>query len=382
MHIAVIGAGAFGGWTALNLLRQGVQVTLVDSWGPGNSRASSGGETRIIRASYGTDFVSTRFTIRALQLWKEQELRWQTSLYQRTGMLFLGGPRDEFLDASQHALEEAAVSVMRWTAAEARKRYPQVNFSGVDSVLYEPDAGALWARENCRTVLKHFLAEGGNFQLASIAPLRLIGDLQKLDLSNNTLIRADQYVFACGPWMARIFPDVMGNVIRPSRQDVLFFATPPGDASFGADSLPCWADRTAGSRFYGIPDLQFRGFKIASDLRGPTVDPDAYDRLIEEHSRVHATEFLRMRFPALANAPVLETRVCQYENTPDLKFVIDRHPAAGNVWVVAGGSGHGYKQGPAVGEYVAGLVTGSVKAIPEFGFKRFERITQHPVSSF
>src|SRR3954447_24784826 len=88
-HIAVIGAGAFGGWTALYLLRQGAHVTLLDAWGPGNSRASSGGETRVIRGTYGPNQPYTKMAARAAQLWNENEKRWNMKLIHRTGVLWM-----------------------------------------------------------------------------------------------------------------------------------------------------------------------------------------------------------------------------------------------------------------------------------------------------
>jgi glycine/D-amino acid oxidase-like deaminating enzyme len=269
----------------------------------------------------------------------------------------------------------------RWTAREGSARYPQISFDGIDSALFEPEAGILTARENCRTVLKHFVAQGGHFLLARVERFHLHSELNKLRLSNASELQADAYVFACGAWLGRMFPEALADVIRPTRQDVLFVGTPPGDGRFSVPEFPCWADRTSDEKFYGIPDLQHRGFKIASDLRGPDFDPDSEDRIIEARSWTQAKEFLRRRFPALDRAPLVESRVCQYENTPDLGLLIDRHPAASNVWLVGGGSGHGYKQGPAVGEYVAGLVNGSAKPVPEFALERFRHATRHPVSS-
>src|SRR5438270_12705675 len=81
----VVGAGAFGGWSALQLLRKGAKVTLLDAWGPGNSRASSGGETRVIRTTYGPERLYTQMAVRALRLWQEHEQRWDLKLFFRTG---------------------------------------------------------------------------------------------------------------------------------------------------------------------------------------------------------------------------------------------------------------------------------------------------------
>src|SRR5437667_2405170 len=130
-HIAVIGAGAFGGWTALYLLRAGARVTLMDEWGPGNSRASSGGETRIIRATYGPTQPYTKIVARALQLWVENERRWNMQLYNRTGVLWLPAQDDQFERGSLTMLREAGLNFEELSSMELAKRYPQINFEGV-----------------------------------------------------------------------------------------------------------------------------------------------------------------------------------------------------------------------------------------------------------
>jgi glycine/D-amino acid oxidase-like deaminating enzyme len=102
-----------------------------------------------------------------------------------------------------------------------------------------------------------------------------------------------------------------------------------------------------------MPDLENRGFKLAFDRHGEAIDPDTAERNLTKDSLELARAFLARRFPALAGAPLVEARVCQYENTSNGDFLIDRHPDFDNVWLVGGGSGHGFKHGPALGEYVA-----------------------------
>ena len=371
MHAVVIGAGAFGGWSALFLRRLGWRVTLIDAWGPGNSRASSGGETRIIRSIYGNDRTSVRLAARSLALWQEHEQRWQRKLYIRTGMLFLAGKDDPFLAESQTALAEENIGFENFSVGEAARRFPQVSFEGIGSVLFEPGAGALFARENCRTIVEHFVAEGGNFVTAAASRLSIKNGDASVQLASNGSLHSDTYIFACGPWMGQLFPELIGSRIQPTRQEVLFFGPPPGDVSFNADAMPCWADRTSELKFYGIPSIQNRGFKLASDLRGPLFDPNIEDRAVQPSTVATVREYLRYRFPKLAGAPLVESRVCQYENSPDLGLIIDRHPEAANVWLIGGGSGHGYKHGPAVGEYVAGRIASGTAPSAEFALARF-----------
>jgi glycine/D-amino acid oxidase-like deaminating enzyme len=370
-RVAVIGAGAFGGWTALYLRRRGARVTLLDAWGPGNSRASSGGETRVIRGTYGPNSVYTKMAARSLELWKENEARWRLKLYNRTGVLWMASGDDSYERAAMPLLREAGLAFEALTADEAAKRFAQINFDGVKWALLEKDAGYLTARRACEAVLDAFLAEGGEYRQLAVEPGRIDrGTLQGLSLSDGSKLSADHYVFACGPWLGKIFPGVMGNLIKPTRQEVFFFGTPAGDRRFVEDAMPAWIDFSA-RRFYGIPGNQWRGFKLACDLRGPEFDPTSGERTPSPESLQSARDYLDFRFPALKGASLLESRVCQYEQSPDENFIIDRHPQASNVWLVGGGSGHGFKHGPAIGELVGDLLLAGKPADPFFALARF-----------
>jgi len=356
-HVVVIGAGAFGGWTALYLLRRNLRVTLVDSWGPGNSRASSGGETRVIRGTYGSDQPYTKMAARAIQLWKENQQSWKMKLMHQTGVLWMVTAGDDHFERnSMPALREAAIPYQELSAKDIASRWPQINLEGVHWGIYEPEGGFLMARVACQAVLDGFLAEGGDYKQTAVA----MGDLdngswESLTFSDGSKLQADQYIFACGPWLGKMFPETIGNRVRSTRQEVFFFGTPAGDQRFSETNLPVWADHR--DRFmYGIPGNQGRGFKIADDTRGPEFDPTSGERTVSADGLKSVRDYIALRFPALKNAPLLESRVCQYENSPDNNFIIDRHPKHQNVWLLGGGSGHGFKHGPALGDLVAGLV--------------------------
>ncbi len=356
-HVVVIGAGAFGGWTALYLLRRNLRVTLVDSWGPGNSRASSGGETRVIRGTYGPDQPYTKMAARAIQLWKENQQSWKMKLMHQTGVLWMVTAGDDHFERnSMPALREAAIPYQELSAKDIASRWPQINLEGVHWGIYEPEGGFLMARVACQAVLDGFLAEGGDYKQTAVA----MGDLdngswESLTFSDGSKLQADQYIFACGPWLGKMFPETIGNRVRSTRQEVFFFGTPAGDQRFSETNLPVWADHR--DRFmYGIPGNQGRGFKIADDTRGPEFDPTSGERTVSADGLKSVRDYIALRFPALKNAPLLESRVCQYENSPDNNFIIDRHPKLQNVWLLGGGSGHGFKHGPALGDLVAGLV--------------------------
>src|SRR3984893_2026498 len=356
-HIAVIGAGAFGGWTALYLLRCGVRVTLLDAWGPGNSRASSGGETRVMRGTYGSHQPYTKMAARATQLWQEHERRWKLKLLHQTGVLWMVTAGDgHFERESLPLLREAGIAYQELSVQELGARWPQINLEAVHWGIYEPEGGFLTARIACQGVLDGFLAEGGEYRQAAVLPRDLDGDKwDSLSLSDGSKLHADQYVFACGPWLGELFPETIGQRIRPTRQEVFFFGTPAGDDRFTEAKLPVWADHHD-SFMYGIPGNQGRGFKVADDTRGPELNPTSGERMVSAEGLRTVREYVGFRFPALKDAPLLESRVCQYENSPDNNFIIDRHSGHANVWLLGGGSGHGFKHGPALGEMMAELV--------------------------
>jgi sarcosine oxidase len=370
LHVAVIGAGAFGGWTALHLRRAGHRVTLVDAWGAGNSRASSGGETRVIRGMYGGERLYVELTLRSFALWWEHEQRCGRRLYHRIGALWMYAGDDQYARSTLPLLRAAGLEAAELTLEEAGRRWPQIDFTGVRTAFYEAEAGYLLARQGCETVREAFVAEGGEFRIAQArADPAAGGGLRAVALSDGDMLRADRFVFACGPWLGAVFPDVVGRRVTPTRQEVFFFGLPAGDRAYDEGECPVWVDR--GERFiYGIPGNEGRGFKVADDTRGPDIDPTTEERLVSVEGLARARDLLRRRFPGLASAPLVESRICQYEQSPDGDFILDRHPLVDNVWLAGGGSGHGYKMGPAVGEHVARLVLGSAQPEPKFSLGR------------
>ena len=254
---------------------------------------------------------------------------------------------------------------------EVKKRYPQINLSGLKSFYYEHEAGYLPARHCCQVVLENFVKKGGEYKQLAVKPGKIINNqLSKLDLSDGSKLQADSYIFACGPWLSKIFPDALKNIIKPTRQEVFFFGTPYGDSSFFESNMPVWVD-FGEKLWYGIPGADWRGFKVADDTRGAKFDPTTGDRTASKSGISSARKYLAKRFPAMKDAPLLESRVCQYENSPDGHYIIDQHPSAENTWIVGGGSGHGFKLGPALGEFVADRVIGKKDVDPFFALSRF-----------
>ena len=367
MSVVVIGAGVFGSFTALKLLERGETVTLVDAWGPGHSRASSGGESRVIRATYGDDAIYTRWVVRALEQWKAYEERWGTTLYHRTGGLWLVGDDDASERAAVPHLRDAGVRFEELTAEEAGRRFPQIHVEDVRWAIYEHDVGYLLARRACQAARQALVAAGGRYVQQEA---RLASDGRSVTLSGGESLEADAFVFACGPWLGALFPEVGKDWIVPTRQEIYYFGTAAGDRRYVEGECPIWIDNGA-RLYYGIPGNEWRGFKIADDSAGPRVDPTTMDRLPTPEGIDAARDYLAHRFPGMKDAPLVDARVCQYENSADHHFVVDRHPDHNRVWLVGGGSGHGFKHGPVLGEHVAGSVLGAIEPEPMFRLARF-----------
>ena len=350
MKVVVVGAGAFGTWTARWLLRRGAAVTLVDQYGAGNSLASSGDESRVTRSAHGPDDHYARWQRHSLDQWRELD----PSLFVPTGVLWFASRDDGFEAQSLATLERMGIPAQRLGGDEIARRWPQIAVDDVPWALHEPEAGVLMARRGVATVCRAFAAEGGEVR---IGRARVDGELVTV---NDAPVEADAIVFAAGAWLPKLLGAVPGLELTVPQQEIVYFATPPGDDRFDAARHPTWVDYDGA--FYGIPSIEGRGFKIAPDWPGPIVDPDRQERRLSDERVELSRAYLARRFPSMAGQPVAEGRVCQYELTADTHFVIDRHPALPNAWIVGGGSGHGYKHGPALGEFLSALVLGDASA--------------------
>lgn len=363
--VAVIGAGVFGSWTAHHLRRAGKRVILIDGFGAASSRASSGGESRVIRCGYGADEIYSRFAQQSLGQWKDLSRRVNSALFQPVGVLHLARKTDKHMTATADVLGKLGVPHEKLSQAELLKRFPQFFLGDVDWAVYEPESGALMARRSVQMLVQEMAQAGLDLLVQPVVPPAANGRLDSVKTAAGRTISAGAFVFACGPWLPKLFPVELGQRIFPTRQEIFFFGVPAGERRFSAPAMPCWIDV---AHLYGIPDLEHRGFKIANDDHGPPIDPDSADRLIPRESLAAIRKLLGARFPGLKNAPLLESRVCQYENSANGDFLLDRHPSIDNVWLAGGGSGHGFKHGPAVGEYLAGRILGTQTPEPRFSF--------------
>ena len=367
-HVAVVGAGVFGAWTAHHLLAAGHRVTLIDAFGPAHSRSSSGGESRVTRGAYGKDAVYTRMALDSLPQWKALSATSGLPIFVPAGVLFFFATEEPYLLDTIRAHRELGLPTEALTREQLAHRFPMIDFEGVAIGLYEPGFGALMARRAVLTLVDQFVGAGGAYVQARVA-LDSTDRLEEIELTTGERIRADRFVFAAGPWLPKLFPHEVGPRIRPTRQEAFFFAPPSGDRRFAPALMPCWADFNGGDMYYGFPDLESRGAKFAHDAHGIEVDPDTQDRRPSEAALAEIVAYRDRRFPLLKGAPLTEARVCQYENSSNGDFLIDMHPRLDNVLLVGGGSGHGFKHGPEVGRYAAARLFGSIEPEPRFSLE-------------
>jgi sarcosine oxidase len=376
LDIIVIGAGVFGAWTAWNLQRKGHRVLLVDAWGAAHSRASSGGETRLIRTEYAGNAFYSRWAWESLAEWQALARRHESPIFHPVGALYIYPKDVPKIDSSIAIQRSLGIPIEKLAPSQMAQRWPQINFDGIAVGVLQPTMGALMARRSVQTLVGEFVKAGGKLRLLAVDPPRSDeATLRGITGTHGEALHADRFIFACGPWLPKLFPDVVGERITPTRQDVFFFAPEAGDARFAGEHLPAWVDVSSKDLHYGFPDIESRGFKIALDAHGPKIDPDTHERRVTDQALADVRAYLAQRFPDLAKRPLAESRVCQYENTSNGDLLIDRHPAWENVWIVGGGSGHGFKHGPAVGRHVSNLVLGTGTAEARFA------LASHPLAA-
>lgn len=376
--VVVVGAGAMGAWTALRCRRAGWTTTLIDAFGAGHPRATSGDQTRILRAAHGADTFYARWAREARLAWMAFGDEVGERLFHEIGMLWFAHREDGFEAQSIATLTSLGIPVQRVERDDIRGLWPQIRADDLAFAAYEPEAGLLMARNGVAAAVRAFAAAGGRFELAEVAPGASDGR-RLLDVAapDGTRHAGGTFVFAAGPWLPRLFPRLLGGLIKVTKQDVVFLGQPPGDGRFSAEWLPCWVDFDGA--FYGLPSVNGQGMKIAPERDGPAWDPSDGDRLVDPETVRLVRAYARKRFPDIAGAAVVETRVCQYEETPDTEFILDRHPDFDNVWIAGGGSGHGFKHGPVIGSYLVSRIAGAPAGPAEdrFSLTRVRRPGAH-----
>lgn len=360
--VVVVGAGAFGAWTALTLRERGATVTVLDAYGPGHPRATSSDEVRQIRLSYGDREIYSRSAKQALELWKTRQQEFGRKLLFPGGRLVMRQSWNKELEDQKAIFDRLSLPYEVLKPEEMARRYPQVGFEGVGIGFLDVNAGLLKAREAIMAITETIERKGGTIRVARAMPGAATGrTLTGVTLGASESLAAGAFVFACGPWLRQVFPALLGKVISTHRIEVAYIGSPAGDSSYRQGILPNLSEEgtfpgAPGEVSYTQSDID-AGLKIVRGGERLTMDLDHDERVVSARqiSRIH--EYVRVRFPKLRE-PIVASRVCQSDASPDLHFVLDRHPGFDNVWIAGGGSGHGFKHGPVVGEYMADRVAG------------------------
>jgi glycine/D-amino acid oxidase-like deaminating enzyme len=349
----IAGAGVFGASLAHRLTLSGWEVTIVDPYPPGHVRAASGHESRLIRFAHGPDRWYVRSARRARDLWRELEEETGRTLMIECGIAWFARRDDGWEAQSEQALRAEDIPVVRLSTDEAAALFPSFDGAGLSFVLYEPEAGILRARDAVHALMDATLAAGARLVAGAARP---DGDAVLVD---GERLEADRVVWACGAWLPSLFPGLVE--LRVTKQDVFHFGN---DAFWTSPPVPGWVDYDVA--VYGTGDVDGHGVKVAPDREGPPFDPDAGPRVASPENEERARAYIATRFPALAGAPLVGTRTCPYALTQDTNFLIAPHPEHEQVWLLGGGSGHGFKHGPALAEYVQQLLEEEAEPDPRF----------------
>jgi glycine/D-amino acid oxidase-like deaminating enzyme len=285
--------------------------------------------------------------------------------------------QDPLTTKTLETLKRLGVPHERLERSELEARWPQIDLGPVTWAIHEPESGFLAAFRGVQTVAERAIAAGATYLQERVLPPSGNGALAEIRTASGKTVSAGTFVFAGGPWLPKLFPDLLGARIFPTRQEVFYFGVPPGDGRFAPSRMPVWVDFA--EEIYGLPDYEGRGFKVAPDRHGPPVDPDSLERVTTAETTALVREFVARRFPALKDAPLVASEVCQYENTSNGDFLVDRHPAMPNVWLVGGGSGHGFKHGPAMGEYVAARIADGKPVDPKLTLASKQEVQKRTV---
>ena len=415
--VVVIGAGIWGSSTAYHLRRMGANVTLVDAYGPGNARSTSGDETRGVRSSYGDKTGSlgevwTLWARESMTRWTAFDDEWgrefRLNLFHVTGDLIFRSEWDNFQLRCKVWWDKNKIPYEVLKPEDVRKSFPVFAIDDITAILYEPDAGVVRARRATQTVAAAFEKLGGRIVIGRASPAKISnGRLEEIALDTGDTLRADTFIFAVGPWLGKTFPDLFAKKTRVPLGYVCYFGTPVGDHRFTYPNIPSY--NFPGVTGWAALPVDNRGFRVRGSERAPAApatpsqtgvtaassnaasaapgraaptadsgsnaanaaarpaagadapqqqDPDTSDRWADQRNIDGARRFVAHRFPLLKDAPIAQTHACHYELTSSANFIVDKHPQMLNVWVTAGGNAEGFKFGLKMGDYISRRVMG------------------------
>jgi len=356
--IVVIGGGAFGLVTALELRARGHAVEVVDPGPIPHPQASSTDISKAVRMDYGRDGFYSDLAARALDGWREWDRARERRLFHEVGILLVtrGLMVPGSFEAESYArMEERGVPVVRLNAAALARRFPAWSRAGYADGYYNPKAGWVASGEAVARLAARarrggvLLREGATVARLLERETRVVGVV----LNGGEELNAEQVVVAAGAWTPRLLPH-LAPLMWPVGQPVIHLR-PADPLPFEGERFPVWCAEIATTGWYGFPVTRDGILKLGNHGPGREVAPG--EPLVpNEQERGRAREFFERAFPDALPAPIAGGRICLYCDTWDGNFLIDHDPDRPGLVVAAGGSGHAFKFAPVLGQIVADVV--------------------------
>lgn len=345
-RIVVLGAGVFGVTAALALQERGHTVALVDPGPLPRPEAASTDVSKIVRLDYGADELSTELMEQALPRWRAWNAESGRTLFHEDGLLVLtrGPLRPGSFEGDSHALlGRRGHALQPLDRATLRRRFPAWSEGEFDGGYFNPEGG--WAESGA--VMSWLVERARRAGIAVHEGVPASVEDVRAD--------AERVLVAAGAWTPLLLPETTA-LISVVGQPVLHFR-PPEPERWRAPQFPPYTADVGRTGFYGFPALADGTLKLANHGAGHAVHPDA-PREIEAGDEARFRAFLARALPGLGQPPLIGSRLCLYDDTPDGHFLVDRHPGREGVFVAAGGSGHAFKFAPVLGGLIADVVEG------------------------
>lgn len=355
--VIIIGAGAMGSAAAYYFSQRNQRVLLLEQFELDHRRGSSYGYSRIIRYSYDyPEYVELAKD--TFPLWFAVEEALGERLYVKTGGIDFGPADDEMLQATIEAVQSGGIEHELLSVAEAQLRFPQFRLDEDFRILYQPDSGFVKASAAVKGHIKLAQQNG-----AILKDKTVVADLSIHQDSVDVATEAGNYsagklVVTAGSWARSLLLETRLDLpLQPLRCQLNFMSTPQSSL-YEAETCPVWIAHVSGlfpETLYGIPSHDGSGFKIAFHGGAPHRHPREIDYTPDAENLESVRDFLRCHIPGLAEAPVKESRICLYTQSPDEHFIVDKHPRHSHVVIGAGFSGHGFKFSTVIGKMLSDL---------------------------
>jgi glycine/D-amino acid oxidase-like deaminating enzyme len=358
-RLIVVGAGINGVSAAIELKTRGHEVVLLDPGPLPHPLAASTDISKAVRRAYGADEDYTALAERSIKLWRKWNQEFSVELYHEVGVMFVRRREMEpgdFEHESFKILKKRGHRIERMNSARLWKRFPAWNPELYQDGVLELEAGYA---ESGRVIAKLIerakslgieLREGVRFSRLDEGDDRVNG----IVLSDGQRVAGDFVVMAVGAWTPYLLPFAK-NFFRTTGQPV-FHLKPRQPGLFASERFPVFGADITTTGYYGFPINRDGVVKVANHGPGREMSPESTKRAVTPEDKKNLREFLSSTFPALADAPIVYTRVCMYCDTHDGHFWIAPDPDREGLVIAAGDCGHGFKFAPVLGEIIADAV--------------------------